>query len=250
MNAPANWWSTFFNGVALDVWRRAVTPEQTKSEADFIERRLGLAPGARILDVPCGNGRIAIELAARGHRLEGIDIATEYVAEAQASARARSLDARFRAGDMREIAAVEGFDGAYCFGNSFAYLDDEGNARFLERVARALKPGARFVLETGIVAESVLGQFERRAWYSMDGVILLAERRHDPRTSRLEVVYTFLVDGKLDPRPASYRVYTLRELCGLLEAAGFASIEALASTDDAPYETGSRDCILIAARAR
>ena len=37
------------------------------------------------------------------------------------------------------------FDGAFCVGNSFGYLDDEGNAAFLRAVRAALKPGGRFI---------------------------------------------------------------------------------------------------------
>ena len=57
---------------------------------------------------------------------------------------------------MRDLPWPQRFDGVFCFGNSFAYLDDQGNADYLANVARALKPSGRFVLETGIVAESFL----------------------------------------------------------------------------------------------
>ena len=45
------------------------------AEADFIEKHLQVSHGAKLLDVPCGNGRLAIELARRGYQLTGIDIA-------------------------------------------------------------------------------------------------------------------------------------------------------------------------------
>jgi cyclopropane fatty-acyl-phospholipid synthase-like methyltransferase len=61
----SNWYEEFFHGLALDLWRKAVTEEQTEAEADFIAGILDLPNGARILDVPCGNGRHSIELEAR-----------------------------------------------------------------------------------------------------------------------------------------------------------------------------------------
>ena len=61
-----NWFETFFEGLALDMWRGAMTREQTVREADFLASSLELQPGMSVLDVPCGNGRHAMELAQRG----------------------------------------------------------------------------------------------------------------------------------------------------------------------------------------
>ena len=63
---------------------------------------------------------------------------------------------------MRDLPWRARFDGAFCLGNSFGYLDDEGNAAFLRAVAAALKPGARFVLETPMVLENLLGHIKDR----------------------------------------------------------------------------------------
>jgi cyclopropane fatty-acyl-phospholipid synthase-like methyltransferase len=60
-----------------------VTPEQTRAEVDFLVKLLGGAPKARVLDVPCGNGRHSLELAARGRRMTGVDLAEEFIEEAR-----------------------------------------------------------------------------------------------------------------------------------------------------------------------
>ena len=52
MTVPSNWYENFFHGVALDLWRKAVSPEQTQSEADFLVKTLECASGSRLLDVP------------------------------------------------------------------------------------------------------------------------------------------------------------------------------------------------------
>ena len=59
MMPTANWWEDFFTGLIVDFWRAAMPPEATRAEADFFERSLALEPGARLLDVPCGDGRLA-----------------------------------------------------------------------------------------------------------------------------------------------------------------------------------------------
>lgn len=72
----SKWFETFFDGLALDLWRSAVTSEQTAQEAEFLISRLKLQPGMSVLDVPCGNGRHAIQLAQHGVRMTGIDISS------------------------------------------------------------------------------------------------------------------------------------------------------------------------------
>ena len=64
MHVPSNWFESFFHGVAVDLWLQAVPPEHTREEAARLEQRLELTPGAEVLDVPCGAGRLTLELAA------------------------------------------------------------------------------------------------------------------------------------------------------------------------------------------
>ena len=93
---------------------------------DFIERELALPPRARILDVPCGSGRHALTLAARGHRVTGVDISTEALGYARRAAAAAGVDVEFVESDMRQVRRGGAFDAAVCLGNSFGYLDRFG----------------------------------------------------------------------------------------------------------------------------
>lgn len=249
MSVPTDWWSDFFRGIVIELWRKALPPEHTAAEAAFLEKALGLAPGSRVLDVPCGHGRIALELAAHGAKVSGIDISEEAVAFARAEAAARGLDVLFDVRDMRDIPFEDELDAAFCFGNSFGYLDDAGNALFLERAARALKPGGRFAMDTAYVAESLFPALEKRAWYEMGGLTCLAARTYDPRSARLEVEYRFVSDGKWDVRVASSRIHTCFEVVRLLERAGFRGVECFGSIDRTPFELGSRTLIVTATRA-
>src|SRR5882672_10668810 len=83
MPVPSNWFETFFHGVTLDLWRKAIPPEQTTAEAEFLIDHLNCDPGARVLDVPCGNGRLSFEMAKRGLRVSGVDISAEFIEEAR-----------------------------------------------------------------------------------------------------------------------------------------------------------------------
>jgi SAM-dependent methyltransferase len=138
---------------------------------------------------------------------------------------------------MRDLPWRARFDGAVCVGNSFGYLDDEGNARFLRAVRHALKPGAKFVLETPMVIENLLGHLQPRPWWKAGDVHLLAQNRYDEARSRLEIEYTFVIDGRVTVRRGSHRAYSYRELVELMRSAGFTVDVAEPWTRDAPTVT-------------
>jgi SAM-dependent methyltransferase len=220
MNVPSNWFESFFEGVVVDMWVQAVPPEHTAREADSVARMLGVPAGASVLDVPCGAGRVALSLAERGYRMTAVDSSAEFLARARSSAGAEQVVWEKR--DMRDLPWPGAFDGAFCVGNSFGYLDDEGNAAFLRAVRAALRPGARFVLETPMILENLLGHLQPNPWWKAGDVYLLVENRYDHERSRVDIEYTFVANGRVEVRRGSHRAYTYRELVVLLTASGFA----------------------------
>lgn len=248
MSAP-DWWKDFFKGMAVECWLRVTTEEQTKTEVDFIEKALKLPRGAKVLDVPCGGGRHALELAARGYQVTGVDISSDFLKAARAQAAERHLGVTWEQQNMAELDWREEFDGAYCFGNSFGYQDDAGNARFAQAVARALKPNARFVLETGIVAESFLHTFQERRWWQMGDILFFSQGRYDPIQARAEIEYNFMRDGKIESTATSIRIYMYRELCRLFEDAGFRDCEGFGTLTQEPFRLGSPELLLTATRS-
>ena len=126
MTNRTNWFETFFQGITLDMWRAAIGPEYTRLEASFLESVF--PKGARLLDVPCGNGRLTNELARRGFDAVGIDIAAENVAEARQQQGAK---AAFHLGDMRALTFANEFEGAFCWGNSFGYFQYADTMKFV-----------------------------------------------------------------------------------------------------------------------
>lgn len=226
--AARGWWSEFFTGPTLELWKRAHTRDESRGEAADLARALALAPGARVLDVPCGNGRIALELAARGYRVSGLDACAEYLDEARRSVAERGIEAEFVAGDMRALPWRGEFDAALCVGNSFGYFDDDDNRAFLASVHAALRPGGRFALSYPLVAELALATRAWRDWHRLGDAILLSESWFDERRGRLETTYTALdlaTRAPLEEKHASYRVYTRAETEALLAAVGFGRIE-------------------------
>jgi SAM-dependent methyltransferase len=231
VDVPTNWWESFVVGVAVTMWLQALPIEQTQREADGLARLLAAPAGAEILDVPCGAGRLALALAERGYRLTGVDWSFECLGHARSRDALQQVTWEQR--DMRDLPWPGRFDGVFCLGNSFGYLDDEGNAAFLRAVRAALKPGGRFVLETPMVLENLLTHLHPRPWWKAGDVYLLAENQYDPARARLDIEYTFVSHGRVEARRGSHRAYTYRELVELLTVSGFAVEPAEAWTRDA-----------------
>jgi SAM-dependent methyltransferase len=165
-------------------------------------------------------------------------------------AAARSeLDADWRKGDMRELKLEPStFDGAFCFGNSFGYLDHTGVGSFLSALARALKPGAKFVIETGMTAESILPTMVPKRWHRLGDLMILSENRYDPWESCLNIDYTFVRDGTIQTRPTTHYVFTSAELRRRLDAGGFDTLSFHGGMAGEPYQLGSPRLIIIAQR--
>jgi SAM-dependent methyltransferase len=219
VDVQSNWWEHFFEGVSVDLWLQAVPPEHTAREAEFLTRVLAAPAGAELLDVPCGGGRLARALAARGYRLTGVDYSSEFLAHARAGDGSEQIAWEQR--DMRDLPWPARFDGAFCVGNSFGYLDDEGNASFLRAVAAALKPGARFILETPMVLENLIAHIQDRPWWQVGDLRLLVVNQYDHTTGRLDIEYTFVSSGRVEVRRGSHQAFTYRQLVDLFGAAGF-----------------------------
>ena len=238
---PSNWQTDFFRGVALDFWRLAMTPEITAAEVRFLEQALAIAPGARLLDVPCGNGRHAIELAKRGCRMTGVDLSAEFTEEA----RAAPVEAEWIAGDMCDLPWSDAFDGAYCFGNSFGYFDREGAGRFLAAIARCLKTGGRFAIATGMAAESILPTLLEKRWHRTGDILTLSEARYDVAEGRLDIDYTFIRHGQIETRPTSSYVFTVAEMRRMHAEAGLETVALTEWGSDKPFRLGSPGLMMV-----
>ena len=246
---PGEWWSDFFSGLCLEYVRNARDEEQTRAELGFIQAVMGLPTRARVLDVPCGVGSLAMQLAELGYAVTGIDQSSDLIAAARRDAEESNLQIDFRQGDMRDLPDDGECDGAVCFWNSFGYFDDAGNLELLNAVSRSLKPGGRLALDTPLVETLLLDAVqEPRVWERAGDLLALEERAYDHETGRLESTWTFIRGTARETRHMSIRLYTYRELIGMLEQAGFGLHEAYGDLDLTPFELGAPWLYLVTTR--
>lgn len=133
-------------------WKRlAASGASVHGEADLIEALLREGGGTRVLDAGCGTGRVAIELAARGFDVVGLDADPTMLETARAKApRLRWIEADLVDTDGH---LDETFDVVALPGNVMIFLERGTEAAVVAALARRLAPGgllvAGFQLGTG-----------------------------------------------------------------------------------------------------
>lgn len=246
MNVKSEWWQDFFAGPWGKYQALGYSEDQTRKEVDFLVSALKLANGDRVLDVGCGIGRHSIGLAGYGCDVTGIDFSEQALANAmQAASNVESGEGgkpHFEKRDMRRLHERDSYDAAFCFFSSFGYFSDAENADVASRIARALKPGGRLLIDT-VVTESLFPVFRERQW-SWAGpdrsLRVLEESAWVASTGRVVTTWTFIhEDGRCETSRSSIRVYSYRELNELLKAAGFRELRGVATGTDEPFELGS-----------
>ena len=219
------WWEDVF-GEDFNRAAKRPTEPQVKREVDFIVESLGVAAGGVLLDLACGNGQHAVEIASRGYGVVGYDLSLVQLALAADIAQERGQKINFLQGDMREMAFEEMFDGVFCWNTSFGYFEEEKNLLVAQRVFKALRPGGMFLLDVANRDFAAMHQ-PSQEWFEGDSCICMDDVTMDFITSRLRVKRTVMLDdGRTRECNYSVRLYALHELGKMLHDVGFRVAEA------------------------
>lgn len=201
----------------------------TAGECDFIETEIGRDKTRRILDVGCGTGRHAIELARRGYAVVGVDLSESQLARAREKARAAGVAVDFRRADARQLPFRAEFDLAImlCEGAFPLMETDEMNFQILQGIARALRPGGKLIQTTlnGLfpLFHSVKDFLAKGA---AEGTARTTECSFDLMTFRdRNVTVIEDDDGVKRELACNERYYVPSEMTWLLKTAGFARVE-------------------------
>jgi len=206
------------------------------------------------LDLGCGTGRLALELARAGHRVVGLDPAPAMLAIAAAE---HVPGAAFILGDARRLPLADGaFELAFMTGHAFqVLLTATGIAAMLSEAHRVLAPGGRLAFETRNpaarawehwnpeesrqVIDSAEGPVEE--WHRLTGVAL--------PFVRFESLHRFLGTGDVLVSESTLHFPSAEEVVARLEAAGFAW-SLFGDWDGSPLTAASPEIIVVATKAR
>lgn len=143
------WYEEFFENYAESYDKQEFT-RGTKGEVDFIEQEINFDKTKRILDIGCGTGRHAIELAGRGYDVTGIDLSAAQIKRAIEKAKKEDLHINFIIADARNLDFKEEFHVVImiCEGAFPLMETDEMNYIILENARNALKPKGKLIFTT------------------------------------------------------------------------------------------------------
>ena len=239
----------------------------TGAETDDLGFYLNFANrcGSPILDLACGTGRVAVELARAGHDVVGLDISPAMLARARAKAVDVELTgaARFVQADIREFDLDESFPLALIALNSFMHMRGPAEgARALRDIHRHLMPGGRLIVDLFHPDPAILNDADGRLVHDFtrpgpaEGTITsrFHSQRVDAATQTLDIVFFYDevgTDGVLRRTVAPFTMsyYSRQEIELLLNANGFDVENVFGSYDLDEYWAGS-DKIIVVARRR
>ena len=220
--------------------------ERSDAQAHRIWESLGLAEGDEVLDVPCGHGRIANRLAAKGARVTGVDADAFFLERAREDASARGVAVEYVHGDMRELPWTKRFDVALSWFTSFGYFDDDGNRAWLETVLETLRRGGRVAIDVHN-RDAFVRNLAPAGVVERDGNLLVDRHSFDVETGRATTERWIVRDGDMRKTEYSVRFYTFTELRSLLLDAGFAAVDGIGH-DGSRLTLETRRMIVIATR--
>jgi SAM-dependent methyltransferase len=241
------WFTSFFDAAYVAQLREEKPPAQTRREVDFLVRALRPAPGARILDVPCGYGRHASALARRGFRVLGVDLSRAMIAEARRRF-ATGSRLTFVRRDMRRIAFRDEFDAVINLYTSFGYFTPAQNQAVLRRMARALRPGGTLLVDHRDPAYDAT--LPRRPWYRAGAKrFILEDRRFDRRTRITESTQLVIATGPrwIRQRHLRFQEFSLAQWRRMLRRVGLRFRKAYSGYDGRPYRAGATGRLIVVA---
>jgi SAM-dependent methyltransferase len=197
--------------------------------------------GVRALDLACGTGRHTEAMREAGFDVFGFDLSPFLLSKAQEHFQLRG---RFVQGDIRNLPFEEEFDLVVNLFTSFGYFSDPENERAVNEMARILKPRGLLILDhinAEFLARTLVEEDQRKS-----GGFLIRQKRY---ISNRRVYKEITISGDVGVRSTireNVRLYSPKEIEGLLKRASFQIVDVLGSFDGNPFDGDCERMIVVA----
>lgn len=226
-----NWtWEDEDAQKAFAEWCPLPDEDHAVQYVDQIERFLDMSPQLDILDVGCGNGRYAIELAKRGHTVVGIDVAKLFLDDAMSFASQAGVLVDFRLQRGSELREIEAFDVALALAHVIGFMNRDEIGRHFTAICRALRPDGvllyTFQGPRHIPSRELGPSRPVKNWREKDGRFIVSEKSYqDGYRDEHCIVIDTNTDEIVEYREHQ-RAVGFNEVVAHLKQAGFSSVEA------------------------
>jgi cyclopropane fatty-acyl-phospholipid synthase-like methyltransferase len=240
-----NWYETFFSGINCEMWERAIPEEWSIKEAAFLIDVLGTGRGSKILDIPSGFGRLAIPLARSGYNLTCVDMSERFLSSLENIVNKENLPIEIINGNILTLELTGPFDGAICMGNSFGYFDYDNIKLFVKKVASCMKSGARFVINSGMLAESILKSIPLEKTFVLGDLSMQVNNEYIVVDSYMISHLTYRKDDLVETHDYKHYVFTVGEIKRLLHSSGLRIINIYRDLEKNAFEYGDQQAFIV-----
>jgi cyclopropane fatty-acyl-phospholipid synthase-like methyltransferase len=243
-----NWYEDFFQGINCELWEKAMPVDWTSQEVDFVINELGVQPGQKILDIPCGFGRHSIELTKQGFDVTGVDISSTFLKSLNEKITAENLSIQTIEANILDMQLDEKFSGAICLGNSFGYFDFDKMNVFIKKVSASLITGARFIINSGMIAESILPNFSTYAknkTYTVENITMDVTNTYYPEDGYMTSELLYTKEGTTETHAYKHYVFTLGEIKRLLKQHSITLIATYSDVTKTTYNIGDQQVYIV-----
>jgi SAM-dependent methyltransferase len=183
----------------------------------------------RVLDLACATGQRTLELCRRGFGVVGTDVDEFLLEVGGCEAESEDLYPLFTCADPRDLEYLREFELVLSLGGgAFGYFADEDDRIIFQRVAQALRPEGRLLMQLPNLFH-IEAHLPDRAWIFGEETSEVIEHVWNGETRRIEGWITPMSDGeeptKEDPKPFQRRIYSVEELASAFESVGLELVD-------------------------
>jgi SAM-dependent methyltransferase len=240
-----DWWKSFFDEDYLTIAAQMLSEETSANQAAAIWSMLDLKPGCRLLDAPCGWGRLSRPLAAAGATVLGLDQSEVLLAAAERQRGELPPERlRYQRHDLRTPIEDSGFDVACNIFTSFGYGSEDDDLALFRNLCAAVRPGGRVLVETNHrdMLCALLARGTKLSMRFPDSTIFVDEPAFDPISGVVTLNWYWNGPKGAGEKHAQWRCYTPTQIVGLLERAGLRFAGAWQGLSKTPYRADGPEC--------
>lgn len=220
--------------------------DQAETEVDQLLDLANFESGS-VLDLACGPGRHAIELAKRGFQVTGVDRSPFLLSKAMERAQAEKVEVEWIEEDMRRFERPNAFNLAINMFTSFGYFDEKSDdLQVLERLHRSLVNGGVLVIDV-ISKEWLARHFEPTSSSEMeDGALVINRREIFDDWTRIRNEWILLRGTEVKSFKFHHTIYSGQELRDHLKGAAFKNVELYGDLEGNEYGMDAKRLIAVA----
>lgn len=237
-------WDLYASTIEKDLWIDG--QKVARAIWSILKERKIPAKNLRVLDVPCGMGRVAIPLAKLGAYITGVDISPSYIKIAKEKTALEGLEQRtnFITGSAANLGKIllqndpktEHYDAAINIHTNIGYGSIYDDRNFLKSIRKVVKKNGILLITARRNKENLIENLQQTSFQENDKVIVLQNNRYDKSISRMSTLWRFYRKEQTSGKKlslfqigkeirTSVRLYTKSEMMALLEETGWKVFE-------------------------